>query len=74
MSNLTNNLNELIHSKSITMAQLSRETGIPPQTLNNWMAGQEPRGLNKLKRVADYFEISLDQLCFGISNKPPLLY
>lgn len=53
------------------MAQLSRATGIPPQNLNNWVSGQEPRGLDKLKKVADYFEISLDDLYFDISNKFP---
>ena len=71
MSNLTKNLRVLIQKKDITMAQLSRATGIPPQNLNNWVSGQEPRGLDKLKKVADYFEISLDDLYFDISNKFP---
>lgn len=47
------------------MAGLARATGIAPQTLNNWRAGQEPRSISQLKRVADYFEVSLDYLCFG---------
>ncbi|MCT4642495.1 MAG: helix-turn-helix domain-containing protein [Bacteriovoracaceae bacterium] len=69
MSNLTKNLKELLYKNSMTMAQLSRVTGIPPQTLNNWMAGQEPRGLDKLKKVSDYFCITLDELCFKKNSK-----
>lgn len=64
MSNLSENLKALTQKKAVTMAQLSRATGIPPQTLNNWMSGQEPRGLDKLKRIADYFGVTLDELCF----------
>jgi transcriptional regulator with XRE-family HTH domain len=73
MSNLTDNLKRLINEKSITMAQLSRATGIPPQTLNNWMAGQEPRGLDKLKKIADYFCITIDELCFKETQKGPTI-
>ena len=35
------------------MAQLSRATEIAPQTLNNWVAGQEQKNLSQIKRVAD---------------------
>lgn len=58
-------LKKLLHEHDLTAAQLARATKIPPQTINNWLSGQEPRGLGQLKAVADYFEISVDYLVYG---------
>jgi len=69
MNILKQNLKQLVKDFDITMAQLARETKIPPQTLNNWLTGVEPRSLSQVKRVADYFDISVDELCFGAKTK-----
>lgn len=58
-------LKKLLHEHDITAAQLARATKIPPQTINNWLSGQEPRGLGQIKAVADYFEVSVDYLVYG---------
>lgn len=71
MNKFKENLKRLVKKEGITMAQLSRATKIAPQTLNNWVAGQEPRSLEKLKRVSDYFGITLDELCFDQKRKLP---
>jgi transcriptional regulator with XRE-family HTH domain len=65
MNKFKDNLQRLVKEEGITMPQLGRATKITPQTLNNWVAGQEPRSLEKVKMVADYFEISMDELCFN---------
>lgn len=62
-------LRRLLIENDMTAAQLARATGIAPQTINNWLGGQEPRKLNQLKKVADYFEITLDELVYGASSK-----
>lgn len=62
-------LRKLLHENDITAAQLARATGIAPQTINNWLGGQEPRNLNHLKKVADYFELTVDELVYGSSSK-----
>lgn len=62
-------LRKLLHENDITAAQLARATGIAPQTINNWLGGQEPRNLNHLKKVADYFEMTVDELVYGSSSK-----
>ena len=67
MNYLKDNLKALIKSQDKTIAQLARATEIAPQTLNNWMAGQEPRSLTQVKVVADYFSITIDELCFNNS-------
>ena len=65
MNDLKSNLKALVSAKNISMAQLSRETGVPPQTLNNWLSGQEPRSLKQVRSVARFFNITVDELCFG---------
>ncbi|WPU65905.1 helix-turn-helix domain-containing protein [Peredibacter starrii] len=63
-------LKRLIADSGITVTHLSRATKIPAQTLHNWLAGAEPKSLTQLKKVADYFDVSLDYLCFGKEPKP----
>ena len=58
-------LKKLLHEHDINAAQLARACKIPPQTINNWLSGQEPRNLNQIKAVADYFGISVDFLVYG---------
>lgn len=77
---LNTRLKRILKENDITVAQLSRATKIPPQTLNNWLSGQEPRKLSQVKTVAEYFEMSLDELLYGdtlisqknITSKNPL--
>ncbi len=66
---LAKRLSTLLRDHDLTYAQLSRATGVPPQTLNNWAAGQDPRNIEQLKAVAEYFNISVDELCFGIKEQ-----
>lgn len=61
---LKDNLRGLIKSREITIAHLSRVTKIPLQTLHGWLSGVEPRSLKQVKIVAEYFEQSIDELCF----------
>ncbi len=62
-------LKKLLQGHDITAAQLARATKIPPQTINNWLSGQEPRNLNQIKVVADYFDITVDFLVYGKEEK-----
>lgn len=68
-------LKRLLHERDLTSAQLARATQIPPQTINNWLSGLEPRNLNQVKAVANYFNVSMDALVYGSkdsSEKEPL--
>ncbi len=58
-------LKKLLSEHDLTAAQLARACKIPAQTLNNWLSGQEPRNLNQIKSVADYFKVSVDYLVYG---------
>lgn len=64
--NLKMNLRRILKEKDMTVAQLGRLTGIPKTTIAEWVAGGNPRDLNKLKTVAEKLETSIDELCFGV--------
>ena len=62
-------LTALIKGKGLTITSLSRLTQVPLQTLHGWLQGNEPKSIRQVKKVADFFEVDLDYLCFGIENK-----
>ena len=61
-------LKELIQSKGMTISALAKSTKVSPQTIHNWLSGAEPRSIKQVKEVAEYFNVSLDYLCFGESE------
>ena len=64
-------LKELSDERGITISTLSKRTGVAQQTLHNWISGVEPKSFAQVKKVADFFEVSLDYLCFGKEVKKP---
>jgi transcriptional regulator with XRE-family HTH domain len=62
-------LKHLIKEEGITISQLSKRTQVPVQTLHNWLNGIEPRSLKQVRKVSEYFEVSLDYLCFGVGKR-----
>jgi len=68
--NIKHNLKALMKSHELTPSKLSRATKIPISTLHGWLNGVDPKSIVQIKSVADYFDISLDELCFGESQKP----
>lgn len=61
---ITKNLKTLMYQKRINLSELSKKVEIPIQTLHNWMNGLSPRNLVQLRRLAYFFELSMDDLCF----------
>lgn len=66
-------LKKLIKEKGITIASLSRSTKVPLQTLHGWLQGNEPRNIRQVKKVADYFEVDINQLCFGLELQKTII-
>ena len=62
---LSEQLKKLMSESEINQSELSRATNIPVQTLHNWLCGSQPKSIKQLKLVADYFDVSIDLLCFG---------
>jgi transcriptional regulator with XRE-family HTH domain len=65
-------IKRLMSEKDLSIAQLSRATFVPAQTLHNWLAGQKPRDVDQVKKVAEYFDVTLDYLLYGIINESHL--
>lgn len=66
---LNKQLKTLLHNKDVTVAQLSRATKISAKTLYQWLNGQSPKNLVQVRKVADYFEVTIDYLAFGILER-----
>lgn len=54
----------LIDKNDVTMAELSKGTGIAKSTIHNLINGTEPT-LSKLQALASYFGVSIDYLTTG---------
>ena len=68
---LDKQIKRLLVKRGITFARLGRETGISPKTIYQWTNGQKPRNIEQVKKVANYFEVSMDQLVFGEVRHQP---
>jgi transcriptional regulator with XRE-family HTH domain len=53
----------------MSATELSKEVDIPKSTISDWLSGTNPRNIAHVKKVADYFEVSLDYICFGETKK-----
>ncbi len=52
----------LLKSREVTVYQVSKATGIAASTFSDWKNGRSTPKADKLARIADYFEIGLDEL------------
>ena len=53
---------QLCDNKKIKPAQLSKDIGIPQATLSFWKNGTRHPSLNTMKKIANYFDVSVDYL------------
>ena len=61
-------LKKLMREQGVSVAKITKATKVPSKTIYNWLAGSEPKSFLQVKKVADYFDVSLDFLCFGIEQ------
>lgn len=69
---LDKNLKKLLQKSGIKASDLSRAVGVSAKTIHNWLIGQKPRDIQQVKKVAEYFGVSLDYLCFGKTDPTTL--
>jgi len=55
-------LRHYLEASGMNASQLSRKSGVPRQTVANWLMGMTPKNIPQIKKVADVFKVSLDQL------------
>lgn len=50
----------LCKSKNKTAYQVSNDTGVATSTLSNWKAGNYIPKIDKIKKLADYFHVTIE--------------
>lgn len=63
---------ELLRKNNVTVADVSRATGINQSTFSNWKARNNLLSGKNAKLVADYFHVSVDYLMTGNSENSHL--
>lgn len=53
---------ELLNQHNTTVYRVSKQTGISASTFTDWKNGRSVPKADKMKRIADYFGVSLDSL------------
>ncbi len=53
---------KLLVDNNITSYKVSKDTGISTSTLSDWKTGRSVPKLDKLKKLADYFGVTLNYL------------
>lgn len=65
------NLEKLMANHNLNKHSFSLKSGIPYKTIDNfWKKGCDNVKLTTLKRIATFFNVSLDYLIFGSSAEP----
>lgn len=61
---LNKNLRRILSKLDWSIPQLSKKSGIPSTTIQNWAEGKPPRDMRQVKSVAEALGMSMDNLCF----------
>ncbi|MGC6174291.1 helix-turn-helix domain-containing protein [Lacrimispora sp. 38-1] len=56
---------KLCEQNKVTPYRVCKETGITTATISNWKAGRYVPKQDKMKKIADYFKVSVDYLMTG---------
>lgn len=58
-----NRIKELREQKHISRAELSRRSGVPVRTIDDWENDRrKARDIYQLKKIADVLEVNIEQL------------
>lgn len=72
--NLSSQLKKMIDTNGHSVSELSRQSGVPKQTITDWLSGTEPRRISQVKKVAMLLGVTVDELVFGgVEEKSPPL-
>lgn len=61
---LSENLKKLARNRDISPVTLATRTNSNKSTVHNYFSGSLPQTVMTLKKIADYFEVGLDELVF----------
>ena len=61
-------LYELRKNKNLSQEELAQECNVTRQTVSKWELGETVPDLDKLVVISKYFDISLDELVYGMKS------
>lgn len=71
----TDNLQALMSAKGISRRRLAKECGISPSAVNSWFnRSAENISLQTLKKLSDYFGISIEELVHGKKQRREITF
>ena len=56
---------QLLQERGITAYKVSKDTGVTQSTLSDWKRGRSTPKTDNMKKIADYFGVTLDYLMTG---------
>lgn len=56
---------KLLEQYNVTAYRVGKETGIPASTFSDWKKGKSKPKNEKLQKIADFFDVSVDYLMTG---------
>lgn len=56
---------QLLQSFGVTAYKVAKETGVTQSTLSDWKRGRSTPKADNMKKIADYFNVSVDYLMTG---------
>lgn len=68
MAQLGSRLAELRKARNLSQAELAKELGLSRGAIGNYEAKQRAPRIEVMKRIADYFGVTIDDLFFSTSD------
>ena len=62
---------QLLQKNGVTAYKVSKETGVTQSTLSDWKRGRSTPKSDNMKKIADYFGVSVDYLMTGKDEPKP---
>ena len=56
---------QLLQERGVTAYKVSKETGVTQSTLSDWKRGRSTPKTDNMKKIADYFGVTVDFLMTG---------
>lgn len=63
--NFSQRLEELMNRNGITKFRLSKQLNVSPSTISNWLNGESSPNIDRIRQIAEFFNVSTDFLLTG---------
>ena len=62
---------QLLKQRGIKPYRVYKDTGVPQSTLSDWKTTGKAPGIEHLKKIADYFNVTIDYLLGNVKKERP---